>query len=326
MRYFFCNKVKKKISLVCFGTWSLGGATEKNPSYRNIKNQEVTKILRTSYNFGINFYDTSPAYGKSEKLLGNFMQNYDREDFVISTKVGCDNFSKPTSFKWIDISRQLENSFKNLKTKYIDIVLFHNPSQISQIKKVIQKLKNYQEKGKIKALGASLSKPEDLIKFKNLDLDYFQINFSIFDQRLLRYKCYNKKIMYRTIYNFGFLTDEIAQRKRLSFNKNDHRSKWSKEQIKLWHFHAKFLLKKYVRNIKSGMISSLKELAFRFVLSFKKNSFIIVGITKKKDLNICKNKNIFYKLNQRIKNQLVKYYKENTFFYKKIRRSTELQK
>ena len=101
---------------------------------------------------------------------------------------------------------------------------------------------------------------------------------------------------------------------------------YSPEQIKLWHFHSKFLLKKYVRNIKSDMISSLKELAFRFVLSFKKNSFIIVGITKKKDLNIFRNKNIFYKLNERIKNQLVKYYKQNTFFYKKIRRSTELQK
>ena len=39
---------------------------------------------------GIRYFDTAPLYGSgmSEKRLGSFLQKQQREEFVISTKVG----------------------------------------------------------------------------------------------------------------------------------------------------------------------------------------------------------------------------------------------
>mgnify|MGYP001343738848 FL=1 len=92
MHYESSKILKKKVSKICFGSWSLGGATIKNPSYKKMTSKNCTSILNESIKIGINFFDTSPAYGNSEKILGKFLQNKKRENYVIATKIGCENF------------------------------------------------------------------------------------------------------------------------------------------------------------------------------------------------------------------------------------------
>ena len=47
---------------------------------------------------GINFYDTSPAYGKSENLIGKEFQK-ERDKILICTKVGLNKFGEKINFK-----------------------------------------------------------------------------------------------------------------------------------------------------------------------------------------------------------------------------------
>ena len=67
-----------------FGTAGIGDLTE------TLKEEQAQQILQAAWDGGIRYYDTSPYYGhgKSEHRLGTFLRQQQRDDFVVSTKVG----------------------------------------------------------------------------------------------------------------------------------------------------------------------------------------------------------------------------------------------
>ncbi len=320
MIYEYSNILKKKVSKICFGSWSIGGATIKNPSYKKIKLKKCLSILEKSNKIGINFFDTSPAYGNSERIIGKFLKNKNRENFIIATKIGCENFQQPLKFDLKNVKKQIKNSLKNLNTNYIDIIKFHSPSGLDDVKKSLNYLKQLKKKKVIRSIGISLKSPLDYKKFSNLKLDYYQMNYNLIDQRAISIKKNPKDIFVaRTIFNFGFLTDELAGKKKLKFNKFDHRSMWSKEQVLLWHRHANVIKKKFVTKN-----SNIKELSCRFIFSTNRIDHAIVGFTSLNDLKFFESDNIFQKLKKNQIIKLTKYYKNNTFFYKSKKRQTKL--
>ena len=76
-------------------------------------------LLRKAYNAGFTFFDTARAYSDSEEKMGLALADV-RDKIVIATKTGA----KDAKTFW----EHLETSLNNLKTGYIDIYQFHNPS------------------------------------------------------------------------------------------------------------------------------------------------------------------------------------------------------
>lgn len=100
------------------------GITVNRNGFGALPIQRVTldvakKILRKAYDNGINFYDTARSYSDSEMKLGEGLSDV-RENIYIATKTP----STTVEGFWND----LETSLKLLKTDYIDIYQFHNPS------------------------------------------------------------------------------------------------------------------------------------------------------------------------------------------------------
>ncbi len=81
--------------------------------------EEAQVILRKAYDHGIRFFDTARAYSDSEEKIGLALSDV-REDIIISTKT----MATDVEGFWKD----LDQSLKMLKTDYIDIYQFHNPS------------------------------------------------------------------------------------------------------------------------------------------------------------------------------------------------------
>lgn len=81
--------------------------------------EEAVKILRRAYDGGITFFDTARYYSDSEKKLGAAFEGM-RDKIFIATKTGATTVE---GF-WKD----LETSLSLLKTDYVDIYQFHNPS------------------------------------------------------------------------------------------------------------------------------------------------------------------------------------------------------
>ena len=75
--------------------------------------------MRKAYENGIQFFDSARAYSDSEEKIGLALSDV-RENIYISTKT----MATTVQAFWED----LETSLKMLKTDYIDIYQFHNPS------------------------------------------------------------------------------------------------------------------------------------------------------------------------------------------------------
>lgn len=81
--------------------------------------EEASSLLRTAYDNGVRFFDTARAYTDSEEKIGYAMSDI-RDKIYLATKT----MAQDVDGFW----RDLHTSLKNLKTDYIDIYQFHNPS------------------------------------------------------------------------------------------------------------------------------------------------------------------------------------------------------
>lgn len=86
---------------------------------QRIPKEDAAKLLRKAYEGGITFFDTARAYTDSEEKVG-YALSHIRSQIYLATKTAA----KTADDFWKD----LETSLKLLKTDYIDIYQFHNPS------------------------------------------------------------------------------------------------------------------------------------------------------------------------------------------------------
>ncbi len=86
---------------------------------QRITQEEAVKLLRKAYENGVTFFDTARGYTDSEVKLGEAFEGM-REKVYIATKT----VAKDVESFW----RDLNTSLNNLRTDYIDIYQFHNPS------------------------------------------------------------------------------------------------------------------------------------------------------------------------------------------------------
>ena len=86
---------------------------------QRISEQDAVYLLHKAYDGGINFYDTARAYSDSEQKVGAAFSSM-RDKIVLATKTGAQTAE--------GFRKDLETSLRTLKTDYIDIYQFHNPS------------------------------------------------------------------------------------------------------------------------------------------------------------------------------------------------------
>lgn len=86
---------------------------------QRISDEAAVRLLRRAYEAGVTFFDTARFYTDSEHKLGLAFDGM-RDKVIIASKTAA---VTPEAF-WND----LETTLTNLKTDYLDIYQFHNPS------------------------------------------------------------------------------------------------------------------------------------------------------------------------------------------------------
>lgn len=86
---------------------------------QRISKEDTKLILRKAYDNGINFYDTARFYTDSEEKIGYALSDV-RKNIYIASKTMTDKVD--------EFWNQLNTSLSLLKTDYLDIYQFHNPS------------------------------------------------------------------------------------------------------------------------------------------------------------------------------------------------------
>ncbi len=147
------------VTPIVFGAWEIGG----EPFFNNIPEEESIRVVKSSYDMGINFFDTAPVYGfgHAERTMGKAIKGF-RDKIVISTKCGLRWRNEKIGSIYKDASKksileEIDFSLKRLDTDYIDLYLVHWPdtdikAPISESVEALEKIKAQE---KIKYYGLS---------------------------------------------------------------------------------------------------------------------------------------------------------------------------
>ena len=107
------------------------------------------EIVRECLDCGINFFDTAPIYGESERVLGEALEG-SRERIVLATKVWESSATAARA--------SIERSFRRLRTDVIDLLQIHNMAGWREVTPAMQA---YQREGRIRHLGVTDRRPEN---------------------------------------------------------------------------------------------------------------------------------------------------------------------
>jgi len=149
MNYKLLGRSGLKVSELCLGAMGFGTeggwGAEKDASFA---------IIDAFANAGGNFIDTANVYklGTSEKIIGEYLGNHDRDYFVLATKYTLkDNTTNPNASgnNRKNMMRSVEESLKRLKTDFIDVLYLHIWDNITPIDEVLRGLDDLIKQGKI---------------------------------------------------------------------------------------------------------------------------------------------------------------------------------
>ncbi|MFG6115664.1 aldo/keto reductase [Halobacillus sp. MO56] len=114
--------------------------------FRDVPEDEARETIQNAWDQGVRYFDTAPFYGAglAEMRLGEVLSNYDRDDYVLSTKVGrymTDEKEEKeglfedardnkviTDYTEDATKRSIEQSLERLKTDRLDFVFVHDVS------------------------------------------------------------------------------------------------------------------------------------------------------------------------------------------------------
>jgi aryl-alcohol dehydrogenase-like predicted oxidoreductase len=119
---------------------------------------EAVEGIRRAIELGIDFVDTSPLYGESERRVGLALEGGLRDKVYLETKTGTHpdrrgDYSAEAT-RW-----SVENSLRLLKTDYLDSVLIHDPQDIEDPLgpgRALDELIKMRDKGLLKHIGVGL--------------------------------------------------------------------------------------------------------------------------------------------------------------------------
>jgi len=154
-----------EVSALGLGCWAIGGAFFMDgvpDGWGAVDDEESISAIRLALDAGVNFIDTSDAYGigHSERVIGRALKGM-RDRAVIATKFGYFGSQETkdlhgTFYTPAYIERACEASLKRLGTDYIDLYQLHVwEIALSEIPSVCETLERLVEKGKIRTYGWS---------------------------------------------------------------------------------------------------------------------------------------------------------------------------
>lgn len=162
MEYRTLGSTGTKVSELCFGTWRFA---KKSDGTVETDYGTAHDLLDTAWENGINFIDTANVYGDpngtSEEWIGDWLSDYDREDFVIASKVyfPFDGWGEPgpndSGLSRKHIRKQIQGTLDRLGTDYLDVYYIHRWDEETPIEETLSTLTELVDDGKVNYLGAS---------------------------------------------------------------------------------------------------------------------------------------------------------------------------
>ncbi|HEY5287964.1 MAG TPA: aldo/keto reductase family protein [Solirubrobacteraceae bacterium] len=119
--------------------------------------EQAEACVKTAFEEGINFIDTANVYGRgaAESLLGEVLSGYDRDSYVLATKVYFQMSDTDRGLSAAQIHKQIDASLERLRTDYVDLYQCHRYDEGTPLEETMQALTEVVEAGKARHIGFS---------------------------------------------------------------------------------------------------------------------------------------------------------------------------
>lgn len=207
------GRVDLEVTPFAFGTAPIGNI------FRPVDDRTSEDMISTAWDAGVRFYDTAPMYGHglAELRTGHSLRWRERDDFVLSSKVG--RILKPKRRSQIDFApwnnaaanemifdysydgtmRSFEDSLQRLALEHIDIVFIHDIDVFTRgadQKEVFQQamegswraLSRLRDEGVVKAIGVGVNEWEvchEALKQRDFDCFLLAGRYTLLEQEAL---------------------------------------------------------------------------------------------------------------------------------------------
>ena len=281
----------------------LGGAPLGN-LFKPMTDLEAQSILKLAWDDGCRSFDTAPHYGHglSEKRLGEFLRQQDRNSFKLSSKVG--RLLKPSSqvpreqFSYVDglpyvqywdfsragIRKSIEDSLTRLGLSRLDAVYVHDIDETTHgqnyqlvlhqvISEALPELYQLKQEGLLTHIGLGVNDHQvvlDVLKHADLDVLMLAGRYTLLDTRalpqlmpeLLRRKV---SLALGGVYNSGILAQRLSPDSVVTFNYVPASHAWMQKALK-------------IQNIADLYGVNLRSAALQFSLTHPATHLVMLGV------------------------------------------------
>jgi len=151
-----------QVSEIPFGTWRFGRETAEGNL--EIDRASAYELLDAYEAHGGRFIDTADMYGEgaSEEWIGDWLDDRDREDFVVASKIYWptrEDDPNGTGLNRKHLRRQIDLILDRLGTEYLDLLYIHRWDDATPAREFMRTLDGFVQDGKVNYLGASTLQP-----------------------------------------------------------------------------------------------------------------------------------------------------------------------
>ena len=149
------------VSELALGTMTWGRDTDE---------YEAREQLDLFFNAGGNLIDTADTFsqGQSESMLGEFLSEVPRSEFLISTKAGRVPADRQHDCSRTHLLSALNKSLVRLQTEYIDLWHVHGYDSVTSLASLADTLSTAISDGKVRYIGLSNFAPWQYVHLQSL--------------------------------------------------------------------------------------------------------------------------------------------------------------
>ncbi len=287
-----------------FGTWYLPNNVTNGQ--KTVSKADSIKLIRKAYDLGINFFDTADVYrgvynrdskvptydtvGLSEKILGEALEGYDRDSFVVATKVTgrTGPYPSDSGANRKHVFSALNNSLQRLKMDYVDFYLVHVPDPNTGINETARTMNLLQNQAKILHYGLSNFPSHGLMEFLKLEHheppEFIQDKYNLIEREMesSNIKVAEENSLASMIYSP--LAQGVLAGRYLNSGSEESRAKYESlyKGVSLHEKNRKGL--EELKDFASSKGISMSQLALAWLLHKGKYIFPILGATKAEQL------------------------------------------
>jgi aryl-alcohol dehydrogenase-like predicted oxidoreductase len=276
-----------QLTTVGLGTWAIGGGSNWKFGWGPQDEDDAIAAVLRAVELGINWVDTAAVYGdgNSERLVGRAIgQLKPDERPLVATK--CGRIVQPDGTVTGDLSpasiqAECEASLERLGVEVIDLYQIHWPDPDAEIEAAWQKLNDLKKQGKVRHIGVSNFKPDQLDRIaQHGEVASLQPKYSMLapnaEKQHLPYCAKNHigVICYSPM-GKGLLTGRFTTERAANLSDDDHRSRdpmFSDPQLSI-----NLQMVEKLKTIAARHDRTVAELAIAWVLRRPEVTSAIVG-------------------------------------------------